>query len=687
MGYVDSILGYHDYSNEFEFDFDKEITQRVWSLFMDKLQELGYESRIGQENMALDISDAIKANQNIIVEAGVGIGKSYAYLAPLMYYSKLTDNPVVVSTSTISLQEQLKGDIDKLSKIIDIKADVVLAKGMTHFICKDRAIDYMRYDKKINIKYPWLKNWIEDCSNGDRSELPYPIDENIWNKINVSSCQSNYCDYKYKCYYKEKRNLMLFTKGIILCNHDLLAADMQKKKQHKGSLLSKDIKLIVIDEAHNLEDKVRNILKQEYILSDAIKTINEAVYFIEKSYKYDNIENNAIKLLNELYMEIWNQVQKQYLDIKLGGDIERFYINVQEIHNKLILLLKSIDTINTKVQLIDSVKYEYQQNDIIEKLEDIEDFFKNLSNENSNMLFWIELRGKRDTFKHVAVIGCQKDLNKSIRDLFFKSSEFKTILTSATLTNSFKGREEERYSYIIKNLGFPIDETGYLAEPKESDYLYNENALVYYKEDMPHPTKEREKFISKCVDEIVELLFITNGKSLILFTAKSDMLDIYSELLKKDLPWKLLIQQSGSSQESILSEFKLDVNSVLLGTGAFWEGISIEGEPLSNLIIVRLPFPVPDPIIDYKKSLYKNNSVMKVDVPEMLIRLRQGIGRLIRKKSDKGIVAILDPRLSDSYNSQYKDAAWEALPMKVRTNNIDVVKEFVEKKLDIQKIE
>ena len=135
------------------------------------------------------------------------------------------------------------------------------------------------------------------------------------------------------------------------------------------------------------------------------------------------------------------------------------------------------------------------------------------------------------------------------------------------------------------------------------------------------------------------------------------------------------MQQAGSSQESVLQEFEEDTDSVLLGTGAYWEGISIEGKSLSNLVIFRLPFPVPDPIITYKASV-SDNALMKVMVPEMVTKLKQGVGRLIRNFTDTGIISIIDPRLKDSNPKQYRDVVWNALPVSNRTNDINELREF-----------
>lgn len=682
MDYLDFIL--NKYKLYPEFNYDKEVTQKVWEFLKETLPRLGYEEREGQENMALDICEAIVDNKHIMIEAGVGIGKSYAYLVPLMYYNKLIQMPVIVSTSTILLQEQLIKDIENLSKVLYIYPEIVLAKGMSHFVCKDRAFDCLNRNKKYTQKYPWLENWIEDVKNGDRTKLPMQLNDSFWNKINVDNCKYGGCEYKFECCFVKRRNSMINTNGIILCNHDLLTVDIQKKNKNQRPILSNDVKLIVIDEAHNLEDKVRNSLKQEWSFRNCSKVIEDAIFFISKTYSYDNMDGGTAELLEEVYKELWEQVQAQYSNLKSDiGDIERFYINTENIYQKIVLIIQGIEDLNTKVQLYENNLYDNSQDNIIENLENIGEFFRNLIEKESNILFWMELSNKKKSFKDIVIVGCPKELETEINQLFFAEGKPKTILTSATLTNSFEGTNEQRYSYMLKNLGFPIKKDGDLSDPKESPYPYNENSLIYYKENMPHPTKNREMFIEKSVETIIELLSLTNGKTMILFTAKSDMEEVYKNLKNKDLPWKILIQQEGSSQDLIISEFKSNVDSVLLGTGVYWEGISIEGKALTNLIIVRLPFPVPDPIIDYKKSLTKN-SLMKVDVPEMLVKLRQGVGRLIRNYTDKGIVTILDSRVSDGSNRPYKNLVWEALPMKIRTNDIEVVKKFVKEKLNLE---
>lgn len=186
--------------------------------------------------------------------------------------------------------------------------------------------------------------------------------------------------------------------------------------------------------------------------------------------------------------------------------------------------------------------------------------------------------------------------------------------------------------------------------------------------------KNRTEYRTSSVAEIVKLLEVTNGKTLILFTAKDDMEYMYKKLSNMHLPYKILMQSKTSSQAYQLDKFKADTNSVILGTGTYWEGINIEGESLSQVIIYKLPFPVPDPIINYKMSLTEN-PIEEVAVPEMIIKLKQGIGRLIRSASDTGIVTILDPRVSIE-KTKYTDTTLNALSVKNRAESIEELHTF-----------
>ncbi len=218
----------------------------------------------------------------------------------------------------------------------------------------------------------------------------------------------------------------------------------------------------------------------------------------------------------------------------------------------------------------------------------------------------------------------------------------------------------------------------FISEPKESPFDIENNTLLYYSNDIAHPQKEHSKYIEDITNRIIDLISITEGKTLILFTAKADMKIVYEKLKNNNLPYKLIIQNEGSSQIKTKEDFKEDINSVLLSTGTFWEGIDIQGNSLSSVIIVRLPFPILDPVIKYKSSLVKDP--MSVYLPEMIIKLKQGIGRLIRCGTDKGVIAILDSRIGNSSKSLYKNQVFECIKSVNKTTDLKCVKKFVKEK-------
>ena len=236
-----------------------------------------------------------------------------------------------------------------------------------------------------------------------------------------------------------------------------------------------------------------------------------------------------------------------------------------------------------------------------------------------------------------------------------------------------RGKPAERCRYFLEALDFPT-EIGVVSEPKKSPFDYDKNTMLYVSPNMPYPghsKEERKQYADAAISEIIKLLAVTNGKALILFTAKSDMSYVYGRLTNEKLPYKLFIQNDSSSQKRRLEKFRTDTNSVILGSGTFWEGINIEGESLSQVIIYKLPFPINE----YKMSLSKD-PIMEVAVPEMIIKLKQGAGRLIRSAADKGIVSILDPRVNSKSKAAYREMVLNVLPEKNRTESIDELQEF-----------
>ena len=349
---------------------------------------------------------------------------------------------------------------------------------------------------------------------------------------------------------------------------------------------------------------------------------------------------------------------------------DRFFF--RESANSLALLRNMVSALNRLSESVQALSTFDMRRGIGQTADDFyeeTDALSDLMDDLEAHLLWIERKGRV-----LELVYCPRNMRDIIQRLYFKGS-IRTVLTSATLTNTTQGSLQDMYAYFIRNTGFPLDGRGFLSEPKPSPFPYDEHTMLYYCDDLPHPTQERSAFIQAGVDRLVDILGISHGKALVLFTAKADLEEVYEALQKRKLPYPILKQQTGPSQEQVLKEFRDNVDSVLLGTGAYWEGIDIKGKSLSNLVIFRLPFPVPDPIIEDKVSMAEDG-LMEVRVPEMIIKLKQGIGRLIRSSSDTGIVSIIDPRLRDKPPAKYRDIVWSSLPIHNRTTSIDTLRSF-----------
>ena len=649
------------------------IGEKVTSFFWDVAPEHGFEMREGQQDMSFEIVDALIHDQHFAVEAGVGIGKSFGYLVPVLLYNKKMKKPVIVATSTIALQEQLWDDVHDVMPLLNTDPEVILAKGQTHYLCHKRANEYLSMDGAVIPKE--LADGIEEGFQ-ERKQFPPFLPQNIWDKVNIQRFSMRNCGpCEKKCIYYAIRSQLRYTDGIVLCNQDFLTAHLRQIRRGQDGLINRDADLIVVDEAHNLDDKVRSATTERINQGKILGLIKSATNEVKPSdrqnvYAEANEAQRAIRTFFDcLKAQVQQQINNAQQDMRYA---DRFFFD--DSAESIDLLRSMVDATKNaalSIQIYASFEYHGRSTAASDDLDELTENLTEMIEELDDYLLWIERKGSQ-----AELVYCPKNTREITKRLYF-SGKARTILTSATLTNTTEGSLEDQYAYFISNTGFPTDEHGCLSEPKPSPYPYDEHSMIYYCDDLPHPTKEHEAFIEQGVQRLLEVLDISGGKALVLFTAKSDMEDVYSILSQKELPYKVLMQQSGSSQDQVLKEFRENTNSVLLGTGAYWEGISIEGKSLSNVVIFRLPFPVPDPIINYKASI-ADDALMDVNVPEMVIKLKQGIGRLIRNFTDTGIVCIIDRRLRDEPAERYHDIAWSSLPIKNRTKSLDELRRFYE---------
>jgi len=536
----------------------------------------------------------------------------------------------------------------------------VLAKGKNNFACKKKV------EKMKNVDQELLDWVIED---GDQANLKLNISNSTWEKLQVdNSCSYDRCNFSKKCsYLKMRRNIN--TNGeadIIIANQDLLIAHLAKKNSQGYTILNDDSSIIIIDEAHNLEDKTRNILKKEWT-SSSIKRILEQAFagIYDKTDEIFNKKDFLENEINNYFTFLYNHILYLKNNDENLKEANRFPID-DNYDSKTIEKVKDyINDISITFQLNNSLS-DYEQDKIIEDLSILKKLFNILSSKKDfNKLIWLEFKNDR-----VIISSAPKKINEQLKKLLF-SEEKSIILTSATLTQS------NSYNYQIEKLVFPKKDI-FISPPKESPFPYEENVVNYMPDSIANPNNKNQ-YIKDITNEIIKLSNLTRGRTLALFTAKEHINMVYNKLKNENLNYKVLKQSEYSSQSEIMEEF-INSNGLLLATGIFWEGIDIRGNDLTSLIITKLPFPVPDPIIEFKINQVKNK--FDILVPEMIIKLKQGMGRLIRSDSDKGIVSILDSRVNKESISPYRKDVIDALLSTNITNSFKDVKSFAKNKFE-----
>ncbi len=620
--------------------------------FFRNTAKSGLEIRQGQVEMADEICTAFEKQLPLAIEAEVGIGKSLAYLVPAVLKFNENYKQIIIATSTIALQEQLNMDAHNVLKMLGVNIDVVVVKGMKNYICKRKLKGFVSRNKKDFIAQK-LWNIVQNGSQ-DIAEIGMKIPDRILEKITIRNFGNEYCNVcesTISCEYSAIRKQIAKGQNIVICNQNMLASHLVNSERGRG-IFADNCSVFIIDEAHNLESKFRDSFSVSYSRKDfanKIHSYSKTVLF-DKSKLANQLAKSMCETVESLYTELNHQIHTQQKCISECGN--SFFFN----RTKKIL--------SHAVELLQKVERFEKYTDV--SIPDIRRFIDEIIFPDKSKIIWIE------NGENIRLCICKKDIRKDISRLLF--GKCNVILTSATISCGQCGTPMEKYEYFLDNIHFPT--SGIVSEPKKSPFNYDHNTMMYISHNMPLPRYDKkEEYREKSISEIVNLLKITDGKTLILFTSKVDMEYVYRKLSNMNLPYKIYFQSSGSSQTYILEKFRNDVNSVILGSGTYWEGINIEGESLSQVIIYKLPFPYPDPIISCKMA-ETDDPLMEIAVPEMIIKLRQGIGRLIRSESDKGIVSILDPRLSSESESRYKRAVFDAIPIKNKTENLAVLSDF-----------
>lgn len=640
-------------SNQIIFD---HITKAI-----ENMKNKGWETRYGQEALMYDVFDAYDSRENLIVEAQVGIGKSFGYLIPGILISKSTKKPLIVTSSSIQLTEQLVNDIQQVEEILHISVDCIVGKGVTNYPCF----------KEIHHKNLSKLNLMEALDIANKGLTKQTVREtNLkWNQISTNNCIMSKCHYKNECAYFKMRNklkegnryirLNEYKPKVIIVNQDMLMMNFKKLTFGKESLIYDDPCMLIIDEVHNLEEKQR---------ANMTKTINSKTVINKIKEGANRVGSRSRYLKNIKMIEDWFNLQKDSAKSEIyknGNCLSTGRVDIKPVsHHQMAKLISMTKEIVEEFDVNNIAVFKQSSlvsNEQLEIANNLLTLFKNLQNNSDKYIFWTEIT-KQD---QIDISFCPNNIAETLRKTVFSTS-YPVVCLSATITN--KTNNENSYEYIKEIIGFK----GYEEDIKYNDFPYKESRL-YIPPNLPKFDKRDVKYYEEIGKHIFELASQNKGGTLIVFTAKDDIDGVYNDLSKRKFNKTIYVDDGSKSQNEIIESFK-KTKGVILGTGVFWEGIDLKNELLTLLVIVRLPFPTIDPITKYKITKL-NDSNEAVIVPEMIIKLKQGVGRLVRTKQDKGLLVLLDSRMNRPIY-KHKEAVLDALPIKNMIHK-DEVKDFL----------
>jgi ATP-dependent DNA helicase DinG len=625
--------------------------------FLDKCMIGGYEHRPAQLEMAEAVDDAFENHHHAILEAGTGTGKTLAYLLPAI----VSGRRVVVSTATKSLQEQLyQKDVPFLHKHFAPEWKVAVMKGRSNFLCLAKmnalADQPMLKGMEEVDAFRQIRDWAKLTETGDRAELTFlPDDSDLWSRIDArrDTCTGKKCPQFEQCFLTGMQNRAKEA-DLIIVNHHLFFADLALKHDDFGSILP-EYSAVVFDEAHEMEDVASDYFGQQisnFRFEELARDADQMMRLTHQGTPSLLRRTQRIREKSRAFFDTFPGREGRFPFSR--QEREAFVEQNREGYDALLNSLKGLETefaslTNKPEELLRIARRSF----------DIRQEFTFLFESNErNYVYWFERRNKG-----VFLAATPIDVSQILRERLFE--EFDTVvLTSATLTVS------GRFEFIRQRMG--IDEAKERQLPAEFDY--EKQALLYLPQRMPDVRDAG--FGAKAADEIVSLLELSEGRAFCLFTSYAQMNDLYERVRNRlDFPLHL---QGTAPRTTLLERFKTTPNSVLFATASFWQGVDVPGEQLSCVIVDRLPFAVPsDPVVAARVRALQDegrNPFSEFQVPEAVLALKQGFGRLIRTKTDRGVLALLDTRIS---RMPYGKIFFDSLPRYRRTHDLGEVERFL----------
>ncbi len=613
-----------------------------------------YEFRASQLEMAESVESAIESGRHLIVEAGTGTGKTLAYLVPIIRSGKR----VVISTGTKNLQEQLFfKDIPFLKKLFP-KLRATLMKGRQNYLCRQKLYDLedqpvLKGLEEVTL-YAQIREWEGKTQTGDRAEIQgLPDASELWHRIDArgEACTGQKCPQFDRCFITWMHQRAAES-DLIIVNHHLFFADLALKQLEYASLLP-DYQAVVFDEAHDLEE----VATQYFGIRISNYRFEELARDTEVTLRIKSVEApDVFSCVSEL-----RRRSEHFFSLLPASDGRRSFSNRGEFleahHGAYTALANALVRIESEIGRLKERPEEI--NNLARRAGELRQALQFvMESDDHNFVFWWERRG-RGVFLEASPIDIAPILSER---LFNKVHPI--ILTSATLAVG------GNFNFLKSRLGVE----GATETILDSHFDYQQQCLLYTPLHLPDP---REKdFAARAAGEVAELLKASRGRAFVLFTSHQQMREI-SERVRPLIRYPMLLQGT-APRTALLDRFRRTPHAVLFATSSFWQGVDVQGQQLSAVIIDRLPFAVPsDPVVAARIRRINEeggNAFGEYQVPEAVISLKQGFGRLIRSQSDRGLLAILDHRLA---RKAYGSVFLESLPPYRRTAQLEEVQTFM----------
>lgn len=624
----------------------------------------GYEARPQQLEMAAAVANALQTGQHLVAEAGTGTGKSFAYLVPAVLHA--TGDPIIempdgkkrrprvlISTHTISLQEQLIAkDVPLLNSVIPREFSSVLVKGRSNYLSKrrlERTMGKMTSLLGSDIQYQQLRQinqWTSDTNDGSLATMPVKPDREVWDEIvsDTGNCLRKKCKHFKDCFYFRARRRAMNAQ-LLVVNHALFFSDLALRNE--GVALLPDYDAVILDECHTAEavagehlglrltsgqftflfDRLYSDRRQKGLLVDkdlrGLQAEVDRLRFAHNSFFADVLDwkrdhappNGRVRAADV----VSNPLSKPMKDLAIklltqakGQKQEADRMDFESAHDRLVLLAASLD--------------------------------RWLKQDDEDSVYWVEATPTRSGMDRVQLSSSPIDVGAALRECLFQNKMIRSaVMTSATIASG----DDDKFSFFRSRVGL----TGGLSVRVGSPFDYRKQSQIVVVRDLPDPSRDREAFEAALPNQIKRFVKHSGGHAFVLFTSygllKQCASALASWLASENL--SLYTQGGDQSRSQMVEAFKKNPG-VLFGTDSFWQGVDVPGDALTNVIITKLPFSVPDhPLLEARLDAIRKsggNPFSDYQLPEAAIKFRQGVGRLIRTRADRGMVVVLDPRVS-----------------------------------------